>query len=334
MNNLSIPELKLITALVRDGNNHDIQRKIDEPNKGICVDCDIKLGYYLNEFTLSCPSCKKTICITSNGESNITKYELSNISSTGSVAFRPQIGGSFKNSYRSSIYTETAEYKRVRDSTILAKLVKANYINSQFKIPYVAIKSAANMYITIKDTISLRNETYTRRGMNLNGVLGACLKVQCTEHKCSKTKSQIAIMMCVDESKISFGLLELKRLKKMGVIDVKFNADPTPDYIDAYFEDFEIDDKYKPFILELVARINSKKIKSVASKLTTTICIGCIYLLSMLVNDPISHADIRKYCESITKTTYMCVVNAIIANKKALRKPFVRNNIPVPLEWL
>lgn len=330
-----IPDLKHITKVLR-------VPVATKDNTEYCSTCDVLLGYHINEYTLCCPICKHVVNIAPSGESNITKWESSNVAGNGCSAFKPVVGHYSKNRFTCGSYTITAVYDKSRMPNILERLSKKNYMNNNFQLPNNVLKEVARIYaVEVQDAILSYNlargvnKKYIRRGMSLNGILGGLIMIVSTEYGCSKTKTQIAHMMQIDESKITAGIKELKGMVKDGIINgIRFDEDPISDYIEGYFQDFDIDLKYKTFVCELVHRIYKKNITSITSKFTTTVCLGCVYLLMILTNTNKQPSDvIHKFYKNVTSNTYRQVYKNILANKKALRKPFIRRGIPLPAEW-
>lgn len=292
-----------------------------------CPKCHVEMIKSWNEFNMVCPKCAVCHPIGQTGEHHtIGAGENHNTSSNAYMCFKPV--GTKNRLYHNTMIKYTSSYEPYRDAQILALLKQYNYINSaDFMVPQDVIKAACEMFI------ALRDHDYVRRGKTRRGVLGACMYVQCQVAKVTKTKTQIAKMMKVEESKITFGLEELQQYAKLGVVEIPHNIDPTSDYIDTYFEIFNIDETKKSFVIDLVDRMTKKKIEEVSQCFNTTKCIGAVYFLSKLIGLGLTHEQIASNCENISRGTYLNVANAITKNEQKLRKVFVRHNMPFPAGW-
>lgn len=308
----------------------------DETDLEYCKNCNVKMGTYLDEFHMSCPKCNRSISVDVEETSNITKWS-SNISTNSSYSFRPTINNSSKNPFSKSMFSNTVPQHNhtQRHKDILNKLKKYNDNNKKFNISLNILKDATMMYIQIQDNYKMKHgENFTRRGDTLDGILGACIIRKCKIEGCPKTKTQIANFMQTSESKISGGILTLKQLSKSGIVNIDFdNNDKKGDSIISYFEDFQINPKFKLFIEDVIQRIYDKNISEISHSNTHTIIIGCIYTLTVVMGNPLTHEIIQNFSEGITKSTYINIYNHISNNMKKLKKPFYRHKIPYPTNW-
>lgn len=296
---------------------------IAEPEN--CPKCFIEMTKSWNEFNLVCPKCHATVSVGVGESHTIGAGENHNTSNNAYMAFKPV--GTKNRLYHNTMIKYTSESEPYRDQQILAILKQYNFINADFKVPQDVIRASVEMFI------QLRSHDYIRRGGTRRGVLGACIYEQSRKHNITKTKSQIAKMMQVNEAKITFGLEELQTYHKLGVIEVSQNVDPTSDYVDSMFEIFDFDVEYKPFVNALLARMADKKIEEVSTCFTTTKVVGAVYFLSKLMGWGLTHDKIAASQDGISRGTYLNVSNAIGKNEEKLRKVFVRHNIPFPATW-
>ena len=291
-----------------------------------CPKCHVEMTKSWNEYNMVCPKCSMCYPVEQTGEHHtIGAGENHNTSSNAYMCFKPV--GTRNRLYMNTMIKYTSEYEPYRDAQILQLLKQYNFINNDMTIPQDVLKAACEMFIALKD------HDYVRRGRTRRGVLGACIFVQCQKHKITKMKTQIAKMMQVEESKITFGLEELQRYAGLGVIDIPENEDPTPDYIDTYFEIFNLDMSKRQFVVDLVDRMTRKKVEEVLQCFNTTKCIGAVYFLARHLNWGLTHEQIAAACDKISRGTYLNVSNAIARNEDKLRKVFVRHNIPFPAGW-
>ncbi len=293
----------------------------------MCSTCHIEMVKSWNEYNSICPKCDVMITVGVTGDHHtMSASENHNTSSNSYMLFKPV--GAQNKLYHRTLLKCTSEYERYRDTQILQLLKQYNYINSDLTVPQNVLRAACEMFICLK------GHDYVRRGKTRRGVLGACIYVQCQIHHVTKTKFQIAKLMQVEEAKITFGLEELQQYATLGVIEIPENVDPTADYIDTYFEIFDIPTIYKQFAIDLLDRMTKKKIDEVMQCFNTTKCIGVIFFLGRLLHmSGINHEQIAQNCENISRGTYLNVSNAITNNKAKLRKVFVRHNMPMPSSW-
>lgn len=306
--------------------------KLDDPTRSVpsvgetdCPDCHVEMTKSWNEHNLVCSRCSRVFPIGNTGEHTIGAGENHNTSSNAYMCFKPV--GTNNKLYHNTMIKYTSEYEPYRDAKILDLLKQYNYIHKDFTISQDVIKAACEMFIRLKE------HDYVRRGRTRRGVLGACILVECQKHGVTKTKTQIAEMMQVEEAKITFGLEELQQYANLGVIEMPENVDPTADYISAYFEIFDIDQKYKTFVLDLLERMTKKRVDEVSQCFNTTKCIGVVYFLGKLVRLNITHEMIAANCNNISRNTYLAVANAVVKNEEKLRKVFIRHDMPLPPGW-
>ena len=144
-------------------------------------------------------------------------------------------------------------------------------------------------------------------------------------------------MRQIDENRVTAGMVDLIRFRRLGIIDFKDNQDPTQSYINGCFETFNINTKgnagnRKEFCIACVRRIYKKKIKKLMSCDTKTICIGVIYTMYKCFGKTLEHKIINTYTQ-ITEPTYRKVYNEILRHEKELNKVFFRFRIPKPSKW-
>jgi transcription initiation factor TFIIIB Brf1 subunit/transcription initiation factor TFIIB len=313
------------TQEVLDLTNPILNESENRRDETECPKCHIEMVKSWNEYNLVCSKCSLCKVIDQEEHHTIGAGENHNTSSNAYMCFKPT--GTKNRLYHNTMIKCTSVYEPFRNELILRLLKQYNFINESFKIPLNVIKNACERFI------ALRDHDYVRRGKTRRGVLGACIYVECIIDHITKTKTQIAQMLKVEESKITFGLEELQNYCRLGVIDLPVNNDPIPDYVDNLFEIFEIDQTKKTFIIELIDRMMKKKIEEVQNCFNITKCVGAVYFLSKLLSLGITHEQIALNCDNISRGTYLNVTNAIYKNEEKLRKVFVRHNMPMPTEW-
>lgn len=287
--------------------------------------CKGLMEKYYNEFHLVCGKCGYAKQIGNIGEHNISAGESHNISSNAYMYFKAT--GSKNRIYSNAMVKYTSEHGVHRENDIRQRFKEVNYRNGN-PIPPNVIGEAADLFIVLK------SKDYVRRGCNLKGVEGACVYVKCQEAGITKSKAEIAGYYRIEESLISFGCAELKTFESRGFIELPQNKDPTTDYVNAVFEIFNIPERYHQFVVDVLERIESKRIIEISSCFTMTKVIGVVYLLSILEGLNIDHDCIAsKYNKNISQSTYKNVYKTILKNATKLIKPFTKHNIKLPYEW-
>lgn len=290
-----------------------------------CPKCHIEMTKSWNEYSVVCSKCQIVVPVDMEEHHTIGAGENHNTSNNAYLSFKPV--GIKNRLYHNTMVKYLSEPDSYRDAQILQLLKQYNFINEDFKLPYDALKKACEMFIT------LRENNYVRRGKARRGVIGACLYIACVIQGITKTKSQIAKFMQVEESKITFGLEELQQYDKKGILDIPKNINPCSDFINSYFEILDLPQDKKTFVVDLVERMTKKKIESVMQCNNTTKCIGVIAFVSKHLGWGLQHEQISAACNNICRGTYLNVANTITHHGEKLRKTFTRHNIPLPKGW-
>lgn len=290
-----------------------------------CPTCAILMEKFLNEYYLVCSKCGYEILIGNSGEYTLGASDNHNTSDNAYMYFKPV--GAKHRLYQNTMIKCTSEYEPYRDNKIKTKFIQKNFVNEDFQLPLDVIRESAELFIVLK------NNDYVRRGKNLRGVEAACVYEKCQEFNITKTKAQVAKMYNIDESKVSFGLDELYKYKSKGIITMQHNKDPTSDYVDALFEIFNIEYRYKKFIVDLSTRIDEKKVLIMENCFNKTKVVALIYLLGKCLKLDLEHAKIAPKCDNISRGTYVNIYKSILKYPAELLKVFIKHQVPVPEEW-
>lgn len=321
------PSMDAIMLMKKKAKPKPLQTDVgDESLFQMCRDCGANMEQLQDEFNLTCSKCSANIEIGNVGEHTIGAGEHHNTSKNSYMSFKPT-GIRQAGMYQHAMVKYTSEYETLRDSQIRALIKRYDFVNPDFHLPSTVLNAAADLFIQLKA------HDYVRRGMCRRGVLGACVFVECQRAGISKTATQIAKMMNVEESKITFGRQELQRYHNNGVINIPQNIDPTAHYVDCLFEIFDIPVQYKKWVIDMLERIDKHRIPEIYSCFTNTKCVGVVYALSQLVGLNITHPQIASKCGNICRGTYLNVWSAIIKNEDILRKCFEKHQMPVPTGW-
>lgn len=285
-------------------------------------DCNGHMEKYYSEFSLVCGKCGYSKIVGNVGEHTISAGDCHNISSNAYMYFRAT--GSKTRAYSNAIVKYTSEHNVHRENDIYKRFTGVNWRNNN-PLPHNVIIEAANMFI------SMKKHEYVRRGRNLKGVEGACVFMKCQDAGITKTKAEIALYYEIEEALISFGCSELKKFESCGIIDLVQNKNPTEAYVNAIFETFDIDDRYHAFVMDVLDRIETKRILDINSNAITRV-VGMIYTLSQIENLNITHDDIAKNY-TISRSTYINVHKIILENATKLIKSWIKYNITLPAAW-
>ncbi len=303
-------------------------KETDCDDYDVCETCSIRMEKQYDEYTLICPKCQIISQIGNDGEYTIGAGENNNTSSNAYMSFKSS--GKGTGLYRNALIKYTSNIDNYKSMRLYRHINRFNFSNKDFKLPADVLQDARDLIISLGRNDATKS---LKRGKCARGLIGAVLFAECQRRGIAKTFSQIAAFMKIDVSEITSNYKELHAYSAQGLIDIPVNCDTTEHFIIAYFEEFKISDKYKPFVLHLINRMKEKKVGDIDTWQITTQCIGVIYLLSAQVNLGITHECIANHGIDISKGTYMKVYNAILENETKLRKSFHRFNIPFPIKW-
>jgi transcription initiation factor TFIIIB Brf1 subunit/transcription initiation factor TFIIB len=208
----------------------------------------------------------------------------------------------------------TSEKDTYRDNQILALLKQYNFINNNLTLPQNILEAACKLFITIKNA---EDKKFVRRGNTRKGILGACIYAECIRAEITKTKSQIAELMQVEETHVTAGWNELLYYHNAGIIELPKNIEPYEAYFNTYFEIFhEIPiTPYKAFAIDLLKKMQKHGVLEIQQCNNTTKCIGIMYYISQTwYPNVITHDSIQTRCGKISRATYLTVAQSITRN--------------------
>ena len=160
--------------------------------------------------------------------------------------------------------------------------------------------------------------------------MGACIYFVCNRHNITKKPKEIAMFLNIEESYLSKGDKLLRKLHSEGKIDIPIHHNPKDAYILQYFEALSIDDKYKPFISEIIDRTSQVDMMGENNSRISTKCAGAIYMLKVQESLRYTKSDIVKYCK-ISKSTYIRYFDFLVQNRRLLKPVFKKHGI-IPLK--
>lgn len=291
-----------------------------------CETCDT-LMEKIAEYVLGCPNCKTSMDLLNTGEYTLGSGDHYGCSSNAFTSFRPT-GGSHSQMYMHTMVKTTSNSEAFRGSQLLDIIKTYNNNSRDFRLPLDVIHDAIELFR------SLRDVDFVRRGTARRGMIGACLYAACQKAGVSKTQSQIAIFMSVDESKISQGISDLQRYNSQAFVVIPHNYDPSTDYMASLFEMFELKTElHLAFASAMLERIGKKRTPGIWECFIKSKCVAILWGLNVLYRYGITHDQIHKNCENISKNTYINIWKAIETNRATFERVFTKHNVPLPDRW-
>ncbi len=246
-----------------------------------------------------------------------------NISSNTLMLFK--IIGPDNHRYQKSLLQTSSDYKNYRRGYNIREFLILNRKVTN-PLPKNILVKAAELFTSIQDAGNIVRADFKF------GVWGAFIYFECVRAKITKKPKEIADFVGVTPKYLSKGQRAVRRWHEDGLIKIPIRSDPIPDFIGQYFEILDIDIKYKQFILDIIDRIEKKRINIYSSSNPSTQVVAIIWVLIDAFKLNITHATIVEKCD-ISKSTYISYFKLIISNEKKMRKTFVSNNIPLPQSW-
>jgi transcription initiation factor TFIIIB Brf1 subunit/transcription initiation factor TFIIB len=299
---------------------------IDEPSLALscedewrtCSVCDVRMSSMLNSY--KCTECgiDKKVQIY-NGE--FSTSIINNYNTNDNCSQSIKLVGKDSRRYQSALLKTTSMYPKVQIRTTSRQLNRFNSQSTVGKLPIIILKEAADLYRQVQVHLVFR-------GKGRLGAMGAAVAFTCDLYEISKKPKVIAKFFDIDESYLSAGDKELRKLHADGKIDIPVHHNPTNSFLRQYFEALEIDNNYKPFICALIERANHNDMKGENNSRISTQCAGAIYALRELQSLTFKKTDIVKYC-SISKPTFKRYYEFLFRNRKLLNPICVKYDIPI-----
>lgn len=293
----------------------------------LCPACKVQCK--IHDTLIICESCgmERPWDCHSHNLYSITIDQNYNTASNSFMSFT--IVGSNSYCYNRSFLKTCADYSAYRNNTNKKDIINKIYQYEGNKPPLNIINAAAELFDQIK------NKGYVYRGDGKLGVIGACLYYASIMNNLTRTPKEIAQIMGIDERFLSHGDRVLQELNELGVIAIPTNYKPLDDYLKMYMPALGIHEKYKSFIIDIIARAEKKHLHIKNESRMTTKCVGCIYLLTRRVPElrHIKKDSISSECNNISKSTFLRYYNLIVDNYRIMKKPFRKHGIQQPVEW-
>jgi transcription initiation factor TFIIIB Brf1 subunit/transcription initiation factor TFIIB len=245
---------------------------------------------------------------------------IDNYNTYANCALSIKIVGKDSYRYHKALLRTASDYSKIQSNNTNKQLSRFNSQSKEGKLPIIILKEAAELYGKIQKC------NIVRRGNGRKGALGACIYFVCNRHNITKKPKEIAMFLSIEESYLSKGDKLLRRLHAEGKIDIPVYHNPKDAYILQYFESLGIDNKYKPFVSELIDRSSQVDMMGENNSRISTKCAGAVYTLKVQESLKISKVDIVKYCK-ISKSTFIRYHEFLIQNRRALKPVFKKHNV-------
>ena len=309
-----------------DENELETKLDINNINKNckLCINCNSSLTINYNQTVCNNCGFENSYDISFDNDNTFMDSSYSN---NDFVNFK--ITGKNSYSLQKTTLKICSNYDQYRKLTIIREINLWNNHSSEFKIPKHIMREAIEMFCKIKKA------DYVFRKDNKKGVLSACLYYSCYNNGIIKTPQEMSKYVGIQEKFHSYGDRVLQDLNDKGIISIPNKMDSINKYIDKYFELLEIDKIYKPFIINIINKLEELNIHLLHDSKNNTKCIGAIYLLTQRIpklKQNITKEKIEKECK-ISKTTFIRYFKIINAYYKVVKVIFKRHAIPMPIEW-
>lgn len=290
---------------------------LDDVDWKHCSDCNVKI--HPNGSIYNCPMCGRTESVIDyNEEYSQSVADQYNTKKSGSAALRV-VGNDSYVYARALIANTSVDYTATQKKETTKQLHRHNS-QSNHKFPIIVLKETTEMYGQIQQEV-------VRRGNGRLGALASCLDFVCQKKGITKKPKVIAEFMQIEESDLSRGDKLLRDLHAENKINIPIYHDPLPDYINQYFEKLDIDQKYKPFVHELITTASDETKCSPNNAQPSTKCAGAIYTLVVQMGLDFDKNKISKEC-IISKSTFIRYYDFLVKNRKTLNEVFKKHKIP------
>ena len=260
-------------------------------------------------------------------EEAISSLHDSNVNDKSFISMRVIGPGSY--GYNKNLLKNCAKYPVFRTMVTLKEFLTWNSQSNNNKIPKNIIEIANKMFSDIKDHGNVYRKDVKK------GVQGACLYYACHMDGISKTPSEIATIVGIDEKFLSAGDRILRDLNERGVIYIPAKINVIANYVNRYFELLSIPNKYKQFIFDIIDQADDDRLHVLFDSKDNTKCVGAICLLIDRVKKlrPIIDKDKLGIECNISKTTFIKYHNMINKYYKKFIHIFVKHGIPLKSSW-
>jgi Transcription factor TFIIB repeat len=238
------------------------------------------------------------------------------------------IVGTNSYNYNRSLLKTCADYSSYRANSNKKEIINKIYQFEGNKPPMNVINETAALF----DQIKQAERVY--RGDGKLGVIGACLYYVSIKNNLTRSPKEIANIMGIEERFLSQGDRVLQELAELGIIEIPTNYKPLNDYLNMYMPCLGIDDKYKQFVIDTIARAEKKHLHIRHECRLTTKVVGVLYLLTLRVPElrHIKKDTISIEC-NISKSTFIKYCTLICDNHIIMKKVFRKHHLPMDKAW-
>ena len=332
----TVYSLSVVEAMEQIQSQHDnlessleakINPQAEQPTVG-CYACGGNLRTKNN--VMSCQSCgleiKGAVVSTAEDESTTVSPDY-NVNGKGFISVRVIGKGSY--GYNRNLMKTSADYTVHRRITNLKEMHNWNAQCTSSQVSKNVIEDANNLFATIKQ------HGLVYRKDSKKGVQGSCLYHACHMNGVSRTHTEIAQLVSIAEKFLSAGDRILRDLNERGIISIPARIDSVTNYINRYFELLGIPDKYKQFVIDMIAQADEDRLHVLYDSKSNTKCIGTIYMLVERV------PELRKYIDKeriesecmISKTTFIKYHTMLCKYYRRFVHVFAKHRIPLKSEW-
>lgn len=283
----------------------------------ICPECGIRMQPMTCSY--QCLKCGRDTQILEQGGEFSTSI-IDNYNTNANCSLSIKIVGKDSYRYHKALLRTASDYSKIQSNNTNKQLNRFNSQSKDGKLPIIILKEAAELYGKVQKC------NIVRRGNGRKGALGACIYFVCNMHDITKKPKEIAMFLGIEESYLSKGDKLLRRLHSEEKIDIPIHHNPKDAYILQYFESLGIDNKYKPFVSELIDRASQVDMMGENNSRISTKCAGAVYTLKVQESLKISKPDIVKYCK-ISKSTFIRYYEFLIQNRRTLKPVFKKYNV-------
>jgi len=303
----------------------------------LCSDCGVSMNLNINN-SYTCPNCGFIKIISTDNSEYEESFKNHNVSNKSHMPIKYTGKDSYK--LQQNLRNSTSQYAPIQESYIKKILNTCNSESLDFRIPQNIIKDTIDIYKKIR----IHSKVF--RGDILRGVLGSIIHYLCKKEGIMRKPKEIAQWCSISDKDLSAGDKHVRQLEDEKVIKniVIDNNDDELDevHILSYLfrlklnEDL-IDDKYLPFLSELLTEINEKKVGKVNSRTSTKIT-SIVYLLCVTekiqIDECIKNNITIEQCISkefkISMSTFKEFYNEILKKREKLITVFEKHNIIFP----
>ena len=260
-------------------------------------------------------------------EESYSSLHDSNVNDKSFISMRVVGPGAY--GYNRNLLKNCAVYTKFRKMTTLKELHIWNSQSHNNQLPKHIIEMANDMFAMIKE------HGYVYRKDVKKGVQAACLYYTCHMNGISKTPSEIAAIVGIDEKFLSAGDRILRDLNERSVIHIPAKINVIANYVNRYFELLNINAKYKQFIFDIIDQADDDRLHVLFDSKDNTKCVGAIYLLIDRVKELRTTIDKDKLGNecNISKTTFIKYHNMINKYYKKFIHIFIKHDIPLKSSW-